>query len=71
MVLGESTADGKQSERDWPAVYVVVAHCTDTERIAEVDVYDDLEAARSRFKRLKEIYGGANVCMASRRVYGI
>jgi hypothetical protein len=51
-------------------VYVVVAHDPEKERIAEVDVYDSLEAAEARFARMKATYGAANVCLSSRRVWG-
>jgi hypothetical protein len=53
------------------SVYVVTAHCTDKERIAEVDVFATIEQARGRFRHLKQVYGGANVCLAQRRVYGL
>lgn len=51
------------------SVYVVIAN--DEERVKECFVFDDADEADGIFKRLKIIYGGANVALCSRKVNDI
>lgn len=47
-------------------VYVVIA--TSGELIAVCKVFSTLATAQAEFERLKTIWGGANVCLASRSI---
>jgi hypothetical protein len=51
------------------SVYVLIAN--EEERVKECIVVSDLESANEYRKNLIEIYGGANVCMASRFINNI
>lgn len=49
-------------------IFVYVITAIDDGRVAEQTVWSNLEIAHVEFERLIEIYGGANVCLASRAV---
>jgi hypothetical protein len=49
-------------------VYVVIAWDAEKERVGIVNVLTDLRRAYDVFGELKLVYGGANVCLASRKV---
>lgn len=63
------TGTHSQSSKPLPRIcHAVVA--TNADKHATCEVFGALDEADARFRRLKEIYGGAHVSLWSRQLFG-